>query len=82
MRRWVDEKTGINFCEPDCADEWLADIWAVGCDYDGCNTVESLKKLVDELIEMAHSARMCLWDNKLFGEYGSPDDKVIHKNEV
>lgn len=25
-------------------------IWAIGCDYDGCNTVESLKGLIDELV--------------------------------
>ena len=25
-------------------------IWALGVDYDGCNTVESLKELIDELV--------------------------------
>ena len=25
-------------------------IWALGYDYDGCNTVESLKELIDELV--------------------------------
>lgn len=25
-------------------------IWAIGCDYDGCNRVESLKELIDELV--------------------------------
>lgn len=25
-------------------------IWAIGCDYDGCNTVKSLKELIDELV--------------------------------
>ena len=25
-------------------------IWAIGVDYDGCNTVESLKELIDELV--------------------------------
>ena len=25
-------------------------IWAIGVDYDGCNTVESLKSLIDELV--------------------------------
>ena len=75
MRYWKDERFG-NCCEPDCADEWLADIWAIGCDYDGYNTVESLKELIDELVEMAHQARECLWNNKLFGEYGSPNNKA------
>ena len=33
MRTWTDETTGCKMCEPDCADEWLFDIWAIGCDY-------------------------------------------------
>ena len=72
MRTWIDEKTGLTMCESDCVDEWLSDIWAIGADYDGCNSVESLKKLVDELVGMAKKARECLWQNKLFGDYGSP----------
>lgn len=82
MKYWVDEETETNFYEPDCADEWLATIREVGFDYDGCNTVESLKELVDELIEMAHNARMCLWENKLFGEYGSPNNKADAQNRI
>lgn len=78
MKYWTDEETGMNISEPDCADEWLADIWAIGCDYDGCNTVESLKELVDELIEMAHNARLCLYDNKLFGAYGAPEKYITN----
>lgn len=57
---------------PDCVDEYLFDMWAIGCDYDGCNTVESLKELVDELVEMSMQARACLWGGALFGVYGSP----------
>lgn len=72
MKRWIDEKTGTPMCEADCTDEWLFDIWAIGVDYDGCNTVESLKKLVDELVEMANKARDCLWEGKLFGDFGVP----------
>lgn len=82
MKYWVDEETGINFYEPDCADEWLDLISAVGFDYDGYNTVENLKGLVDELIEMAHNARKCLWENKLLGEHGSPDDKIDAQNRI
>ena len=32
-------------------------IWAIGCDYDGCNTVESLKELIDELISYTQLPR-------------------------
>lgn len=37
MRRWTDEETGTKMCEPDCVDEWLWHIWAIGVDYDGCH---------------------------------------------
>lgn len=66
MRYYIDEKTGCRMCEPDCADEWLFDIWAVGCDYDGCNSVEDLKRLIDELIQYANNARECLRNGKIF----------------
>lgn len=79
MKHWIDEQTGCKMCEPDCADEWLFDIWAIGCDYDGETTVKGLKRLVDELVRMANNARNCLWDGKLFGIYGSPEED---KNEI
>jgi len=34
MRRWDDEERDMKMCEPDCVDEWLFDIWEIGCDYD------------------------------------------------
>jgi hypothetical protein len=72
MRTYIDEETGSKMCEPDCADEWLFNIWALGMDYDGCRTVEEFKELVDELVGMSKKARECLWDIKLFGVHGSP----------
>lgn len=66
MRVWFDEKTGSKMSEPDCVDEWLFEIWAVGCDYDGCGTVEELKGLVDELVEMSQKARECLQKGNLY----------------
>ena len=77
MRYWTDEETGTKMCEPDCVDEWLWDIWAIGVDYDGCHNVEDLKKLIDELVDMANKARECLWTNKLFGIHGSPADEEV-----
>lgn len=74
MKQWKDEQDNT-FWEPDCADEWLEMLWAIGVDYDGAEKAESLKALIDELVEMAKKARECLWDGKLFGEFGSPDDK-------
>ena len=74
MKFWVDPETGTKMCKADCVDEWLFDIWAIGCDYDGCHSVEELKGLVDELVDMANKARECLWSGELFGVYGNPDD--------
>lgn len=76
--RIFSDKNGTVWREPDCVDEWLFDIWAIGCDYDGCHTVEELKKLIDELVDMANKARDCLWDGKLFGVHGSPNGNKNH----
>lgn len=76
MRRWYDEERDMKMCEPDCVDEWLFDIWAIGCDYDGCHTAKDLKKLVDELVGMANKARECLWERRLFGDHGEPKPKT------
>ena len=37
-------------------DEYLKLIIDIGYDYDGCNTVESLKELIDELVGYADKA--------------------------
>lgn len=73
MKIWID-KNGTKWSEPDCVDEYLFDIWAIGCDYDGCTTVEDLKKVINELVELADKARGCLWEGKLFGAHGSPEE--------
>lgn len=66
MRYFIDEKTGWEVCEPDCCDEWPDWIWMLGVDYDGFCTVDGLKGLVDELVEMASKARECLHNGQLF----------------
>lgn len=40
-------------------DEWCQLIIDLGFGYDGCNTVESLKSLIDELVDYAHKAISC-----------------------
>ena len=68
MKFWTNEN-GIPTCEPDCADEWLFDIWVVGCDYDGENSVEGLKKCIDYLVEIPKK------QGSVFGRiHGSPDN--------
>lgn len=49
---------------PNCIDEWLELINDIGFDYDGCNTVEGLKLLVDEIVDYANKARKCLHIDK------------------
>lgn len=66
MKHWYDKEFASIICEPNSADEWLWHIWAIGLDYDGCNTVESLKELVDELVDMSIKARDCLHSGLLF----------------
>lgn len=65
MRLWIDETSGCKMFEPDCADEWLHMIWAVGVDYDGCSTTQELQELIDELVEMSQKARECLRNGKI-----------------
>lgn len=66
MKHWYDKQFKGVVCEPDCTEEWLELIWAIGFDYDGCRSEESLKRLIDELIEMVQKARRCLYDGKVF----------------
>jgi hypothetical protein len=66
MKYWYDKEFKGVICEPDSADEWLELLWQIGVDYDGCNTVESLKGLVDELIDISTKARECLHNGNLF----------------
>ena len=44
----------------DKIDYYLDIIFGLGADYDGCNSVESLKCLIDELVEYANTARRIL----------------------
>ena len=66
MKYWIDEATEVQMCEPNCVDEWLELIKDIAIDYDGYNTVESLKELIDEIVGMSQKARKCLRENRLF----------------
>lgn len=63
--RYDKEFKGI-VCTPNCADEWMELIQDIGWHYDGCNTIESLKELIDEMVEAAGWARSCLDAGKIF----------------
>lgn len=71
-KEWIDKDTGCRMIEPDSAYEYLFSTWAVGCDYDGCNTVEELKELVDELVDYANKAQDCLMNGRIFPAYNEP----------
>ena len=66
MKYWYDKEFQGVVCEPDCVDEWLDLIWAIGFDYDGYHKAEDLKELIDELVDMSKKARKCLYEGKLF----------------
>ena len=66
MKHWYDKESQGLLCEPDCVDEWLDLIWAIGFDYDGYHKEEDLKELIDELVDMSQNARKCLHEGKLF----------------
>lgn len=51
---------------PCSCDEYLELIYAIGYDYDGCEKPESLKELIDELVELSTKARECLHEGRLF----------------
>lgn len=57
---------GIGKChDVDCVEECLATIIGIGFDYDGCNSVDSLKSLVDELVEYARRGAEFLREGKI-----------------
>jgi hypothetical protein len=65
MKKVYDEKFGTSY-KPDCADEYLELIHDLAYDYDGCRTIESLKSLIDEIVDYANKARMCLHAGDIF----------------
>ena len=56
-------------------------IWAIGVDYDGCNTVESLKELIDELVSYTQLPREQVPDiNSRTGRWiRVPTDRLIEE---
>ena len=81
MKFYKDEKTGRAYFDPDCADEWLMMIWMVGCDYSGMSRAEDLKRLIDELVDMAQKARDCLHDGKLFPDKDAEEEQLTALRE-
>ena len=58
----------------DKIDHCLDMIYAIGFDYDGCEKPESLKELIDELVEYANRARRILHSNDQDHDYVKKED--------
>ena len=53
----LKEKVKYQKNKIDNKDDWCQLIADIGFDYDGCNTIESLKVLIDELVRYALNSR-------------------------
>lgn len=53
----LKEKVKYQKNKIDNKDKWCQLIVDIGFDYDGCNTIESLKGLIDELVRYALNSR-------------------------
>lgn len=82
MKRWVDEN-GNHWCDASSVDECLCMIRDIGFDYDGLGgSVESLKYLVDELIDYAERARTMLYEGKLWAKESMGGERPKDWKEV
>lgn len=68
MKIVYDEEYKCNTLVNDCVADCLGCIWVYGHDYDGYNTVEGLKSLIDELVGYANDARKFLDEGKYYSE--------------
>lgn len=62
-------------------DEYLDLIIGLGFDYDGLNTVKSLKGLIDEIVDYARKAKICDDKSVIYGgeELGEPKNILFEK---
>jgi hypothetical protein len=61
----IEAKYGKTY-KPEYADEWLVLLRDIAYDYDGLDTsVQSMRELVDELVEYATNALNCIRENKI-----------------
>lgn len=68
MRKFHDLRFGTSYV-PECADEWLELIHDIAVGYDGCKSEESLKALIDEMVEYAGNARKCIKQGNLYPKH-------------
>ena len=58
LQKYKIIKTDEHSYVPEITDQWLELINDIAVDYDGCNTIESLKDLIDEMRAYSIFARM------------------------
>ena len=60
-------------------DEYLNLICDIVYDYDGCNTIDSLKELIDEIVEYANKAINCRIDTVEFLGGNGKQYNILHE---
>lgn len=65
MIHWYDEENDYISCKESNAYECFHFIWSVGFDYDGCETVEDLKGLIDDIVASAKDGMKFINDGKI-----------------
>lgn len=68
MKESYDEKFGTSYV-PECADEWLELVHDIAIDYDGCESKEGLKSLIDEMVGYVQNARECMKQGNLYPKH-------------
>lgn len=66
----------------DKIDHCLDMIYAIEFDYDGCEKPESLKELIDELVEYANTARKILHSNAQQCDYIRKEDVCMSLEQL
>ena len=75
MKHTYNSKFHCIMVEPDCAIEELAMMLDVSTDYDGCgNSIEGLRKLVDEWCEVARRTMAFINEGRLFTDEALEED--------
>lgn len=60
-------------------EKYLELIIDLGFDFDGCNTVESLKGLVEELVHLASLARACNLTETMYCDGDGKKYNILHE---
>lgn len=68
MKKIYDEEFNIIGYEPDCVEEWLELIYEIGYNFYEHDTVDELKMLVAELMDMVLKTCRCLRNGDIYSD--------------